>query len=868
MYELVNTSLPNGLIAGTHGFATVAMTKGVQDVLRGRLEALCAYTHRTSVHDASYYQQNPVNWFHVMLPQGEHVIGRVAPSDFDYTGRTNRLARIRVFGANEMPEVGGAEILAKERQWFAQPWVGEPRYLDEDKNTCAHLRMLNPKIASNAPAWDAVFGSRGSRYAQQVAWQIEKNLIAGGKAIYFKTSTAWDVSGEKLLGLFIDVINLLPVELRARVTFSTYPVSLPVGTGCNLRGIYDRDKFFDNSSATQAWVDCENAKIVHEELLPTSGAVRESETRPESREQLSGDGASDRFRGGLSAPRIGVRRGPSSGGDPYAYRNLIAPKKQGPDMFVVGLVVACVLLLAVAGGIAWWVVTDGGKSRITSADNTVEDARKDDNSVKPLSPQPVQTVDSLEAKDFGREESLKAMDDYRELKSLIKNKRWKHDRICELLQAVEKMEEAGRPTDYAETVKCARVFLDVFKKYQDLHKEVEQCNQFDEKSKLEALKEKAESMREYEEKYGFKINEDVNKINEKIGKKEEMTAKEKRENEVKAYLSAKAVRSRTVLEKEKEKFTNDKCHVYYYDAKGRMIVERANWVEKKVSGMQASNWMLMYGKDIEKKGSEINKDAQKVALWYDGANEVLYFQQIRRVFSWTITKTNDVIFLDCEMFGDGDIRALYEKTGEKVVYQIRCEQCAYDEKSASSELVLEEINRRIVDSAVRKAEKVVEQKKNYLEDFDKNQKSLEDIKNQLNAAAEEYDNNEAAIADNKKRMDGIGFGANGKKPGKAEQKKIRDTNNDLRRKNQAILDRLKKIKGVSVRKREDIDSAVSDIVKRLNKKRLQEELKVAEGELTDIRTGKKKVGTLDPGMKISVCLVGTEVLDADGRAAE
>ena len=220
MYELVNTSLPNGLIAGTHGFATVAMTKGVQDVLRGRLEALCAYTHRTSVHDASYYQQNPVNWFHVMLPQGEHVIGRVAPSDFDYTGRTNRLARIRVFGANEMPGVGGAEILAKERHWFAQPWVGEPRYLDEDKNTCGHLRTLNPKMASNAPAWDAVFGSGGSRYAQQVAWQIEKNLIAGGKAIYFKTSTAWDVSGEKLLGLFVDIINLLPVELRLLQVFS------------------------------------------------------------------------------------------------------------------------------------------------------------------------------------------------------------------------------------------------------------------------------------------------------------------------------------------------------------------------------------------------------------------------------------------------------------------------------------------------------------------------------------------------------------------------------------------------------------------------------------------------------------------------
>ena len=356
MYELVNTSLPNGLIAGTHGFATVAMTKGVQDVLRGRLEALCAYTHRTSVHDASYYQQNPVNWFHVMLPQGEHVIGRVAPSDFDYTGRTNRLARIRVFGANEMPGVGGAEILAKERHWFAQPWVGEPRYLDEDKNTCSHLRTLNPKMVSNAPAWDAVFGSGGSRYAQQVAWQIEKNLIAGGKAIYFKTSTAWDVSGEKLLGLFVDVINLLPVGLRARVTFSTYPVSLPVGTGCNLRGIYDRDKFFDASSATQAWVDCENAKIVHEELLPTSGILKSTGTSSEKSERSVGGGADDHPQVGSTAPKLGIRRSQSSGGDPYAYRNLIAPQKKGPDMCIVGLAVAGAVVLLAAGGFFFWMM--------------------------------------------------------------------------------------------------------------------------------------------------------------------------------------------------------------------------------------------------------------------------------------------------------------------------------------------------------------------------------------------------------------------------------------------------------------------------------------------------------------------------------
>ena len=354
MYELVNTSLPNGLIAGTHGFATVAMTKGVSDVLRGRLEALCAYAHRTSVHDATYYQQNPVNWFHVTLPQGEHAVGRVAPSDFDYTGRTNRLARIRVFAANEMPAVGGAEILSKEKHWFSQPWQGDPRYLEEDRNTYGHLRMLNPLQPSSAPAWEALLGNGGSRYARQVAWQVEKNLSAGGKTVYFKTSTAWDVSGEKLLGLFVDVINLLPIEMRARVTFSTYPVSLPGGTGCNLRGVYDRDKFFDASAATQAWIDCENAKVVHAEMLPTSGSIRKIEPKAELGGQEALRGSAARFQGASATPKLGVRRSPTMGGDPNSYRNLIAPQKKGPDMFIVGLVVAGAVVLLAAGGLFFW----------------------------------------------------------------------------------------------------------------------------------------------------------------------------------------------------------------------------------------------------------------------------------------------------------------------------------------------------------------------------------------------------------------------------------------------------------------------------------------------------------------------------------
>ena len=357
MYELVNTSLPNGLIAGTHGFATVVMTKGVSDVLRGRLEALCAYTHRTSAHDTTYYQQNPVNWFHIVLPQGEHVIGRVAPSKFDYTGRTNRLAKLRIFGAQEMPSVGASDVLQKEKAWFSQEWQGDPRYLDEDRNTCGHLRMLNPVQASFAPAWEALFGANGSRLAQQFAWQLEKNVSSGGKAIYFKTSASFDVSGERMLGLFADLINLSPPAIRAKVTFSTYPVSLPGGTICHLRGIYDRDKFFDATAATQAWVDCENAKIVHPEMLPTQASVKpQTPVLEKGKDAVTISQVRQHNEPKFSTPKVlGLGSGSNS------YQDLFAPKKQGPDVLVISIIVGIVIILLVGAGMFFWMMQSNKK---------------------------------------------------------------------------------------------------------------------------------------------------------------------------------------------------------------------------------------------------------------------------------------------------------------------------------------------------------------------------------------------------------------------------------------------------------------------------------------------------------------------------
>ena len=442
MYELVNTSLPNGLIAGTHGFATVAMTKGVSDVLRGRLEALCAYTHRTSAHDTTYYQQNPVNWFHIVLSQGEHVVGRVAPSEFDYTGRTNRLAKLRIFGAQEMPSVGAADVLQKEKAWFSQEWQGDPRYLDEDRNTCGHLRMLNPVQASFAPAWEALFGANGSRLAQQFAWQLEKNVSSGGKAIYFKTSASFDVSGERMLGLFADLINLSPPAIRAKVTFSTYPVSLPGGTICHLRGIYDRDKFFDATAATQAWVDCENAKIVHPEMLPTQASAKpQTHVSKEGKEPAPTSSQVRQHNG----PKFSTPKASGRGPDPNSYLNLITPKKQSPEIFLISLIVGTVIILLIGAGVFSWMIKSNKQKEDRGVAATVKDqigspeTEREIPEDKPEEEQKAQPLKEFEQKQKAKKEEAEFVRKQQEAENVAKEKG-----KTEKLDAAKKREEIAK----------------------------------------------------------------------------------------------------------------------------------------------------------------------------------------------------------------------------------------------------------------------------------------------------------------------------------------------------------------------------------------------------------------------------------------
>lgn len=275
MHELINTSLPNGLIAGTHGFATVAMTRNLPDGLRVRLEQLSAYTHRTSAHDDSYLRQNPVNWQHLILPQGEHVVSCIQPAPFDYTGRTNRLAHHFCFARDEFPRNGAEAVIRLASNALTAAWTGEARWLEGNAALTARLTADVPaNPATTAPHWERLLGPGiGLEMAKRVAQFVRENLHTPGKSLAFRVDAETDADGRRLLGLFGDVISLLPQQMRRDVTFSTYAAALPTGMPCLLRGVYDDSAAFKVIAAVQPWVDCRAGRVVHAEKLPEHAPV-------------------------------------------------------------------------------------------------------------------------------------------------------------------------------------------------------------------------------------------------------------------------------------------------------------------------------------------------------------------------------------------------------------------------------------------------------------------------------------------------------------------------------------------------------------------------------------------------------------------
>lgn len=368
MYELINTSVPNGLIAGTHGFATVATTRGMPDALRVRVENFCAYPHRTSAHDESYYSTNPVNWFHLTLSTGDHVVGRMAPAAFDYTGRTNRLAHVLVFPKHEMPSNGGAFVARVAAPRLSEVWQGDPRLLEADRALDAQVRATAAPRSTSPTKWTEVFGPKGAEYARRLALLTAKNMRMG-KSLYFKCSPTDDVDGKRLLGLFGEIIDLLPKEVASGVTFSTFAACVPSGVTCHLRGIFDRDRAFDVVSTLQPWIDLEHARVVHEELLPLGQVVPVAAIPNVAAPKEDADRVNREL---SSRPRFGRHAATK----PSSPRHVpwTAEKKRTQFPWVYVLPSAAIVWLSIAGIAGWWLLkgTDVSFDDLQQASKLVE----------------------------------------------------------------------------------------------------------------------------------------------------------------------------------------------------------------------------------------------------------------------------------------------------------------------------------------------------------------------------------------------------------------------------------------------------------------------------------------------------------------
>jgi hypothetical protein len=232
-YELINTSAPRGLLPGSRGFTTVAMTADTPPPLIQVCDGLSNYTHVFGLESGSYADNPPsFSHFHVRLgSRSLSVLSRVAAHAPDYSGRTNRIAHHFVLdtgGSDRLGAAGPAATLDAIR--FLKHWEGEPRELPPASVPVppGPARMPSAFIAKH---WQDVFGSPDLAARLAGAWMAAPNRQT------FLIVAPRDPRREQMVGLIGDAINLLPPEMRWGVTFSTYLSIDPPGGDCVCRGL-------------------------------------------------------------------------------------------------------------------------------------------------------------------------------------------------------------------------------------------------------------------------------------------------------------------------------------------------------------------------------------------------------------------------------------------------------------------------------------------------------------------------------------------------------------------------------------------------------------------------------------------------------
>ncbi len=231
--EILYTSAPEGLKAGSRGFCTVVSTAGMAKNLAERLESLSGYRHAFETHDPRS-KYNPVNYQHLIASVGGrklHVLSRICDAGFDYTKRSNKLAHhVAIEPAEALVATGGPAWVMTSPGFFQTAWDGETRILPEGRPLRAEA--CPTRVCSR---WKRLSAKAGDAGDEGWAGVLAENArTRGGKPI----SVIYPVGAEPL-PLVVEALSLLPQEQRWQVTFSTYFTKLPAGLECQWRFIFD-----------------------------------------------------------------------------------------------------------------------------------------------------------------------------------------------------------------------------------------------------------------------------------------------------------------------------------------------------------------------------------------------------------------------------------------------------------------------------------------------------------------------------------------------------------------------------------------------------------------------------------------------------
>ncbi len=354
-YELIYTSVPRGLRAGSQGFCTVATTANMPTGLIGPLESLSAYRHI----DAAV---RPVNFSHVRMKvagRNIDVISRVGDAGADYTGRTNKIAHHIVVDAADRPP-GGPAALLLESDLTLDAWNRDPGELPP----LASLPQVDshPRVAQR---WAAMTGDAG--WAGHVAAQ----LVGGGPTIWLVYRP--DQNAE-LLAMIDESLSILSPSQRWDATFATYCGDVGPGVTVRLRcvlagspeaasaaahGSIDLASGSLGSPPDSPYVDAARRGVAVETLLArdsvsTSTAATTTNAAANATTNVTAPDTDDSFTlQPLPPPTAGVR--------PPHRNNAVPPALGVPKTSRSWLlpVTAVVLLLVLTGaGGAFWVINE------------------------------------------------------------------------------------------------------------------------------------------------------------------------------------------------------------------------------------------------------------------------------------------------------------------------------------------------------------------------------------------------------------------------------------------------------------------------------------------------------------------------------